>query len=867
MTSSPADDRPGTLRTPAEWYALGRELFQDVIGTLARYGVRPDPRLRFVPAASPTPYYAPATMTIGFGVPDPATVKGRLYWYFVQHLVGAADLAEVQAAMEVPLPWTVAHEVVHHLRHHYRAPVESDFVEEQVANCVAIALLGEHPRYQPGLPPLRQWADRVFAQVRALSPETVPYLAGFRLDIGEVLVASQILTSATVARAHRLAAVTDAAVEDVLLRTGWVSAAQLDRARTEQAAAEQYFNGRYMASLGEYWTFGTEWLARYLERDDMPSLGEALERHILTRDWEASRHEATRLFLEQQLRSDDAAVASAAADALAAHDGTAAIPALVAALDDPRPSVQATTLRTLGQLPGGPAAGSGRARVLLHGEGDVRGEAARLLRLAGMAFSIPEAATPAERTEWALARLADEPDATYGTIRAMLEEDEASVLAALGAWQEAGAEPPADRIAAFLVADSAALRAAATRALPPSAQTAMVLLPRLGDVAPSVRRAAEEAIHACGSAAWPALAAAARSADPALRVAAACLAARLGAPEASRLLDDALVSIQNRARRMARIEAADHPGLELLAQAAGEERHRLARLALRAVGQTVDATALELAERMFESADPVHHAGGRDVLRHTFGRKGRDLAHLLASGGPVRALATPRQVVAASAAAESIALRAIAAYTAPRVLARTTARAILRRFDAESERLVRSEAERAREYWPGRQEAAMLTTVEKLMYLRAVPTFAGCELDILLRVADTVIAQQFDAGEVILREGEPGRHMFVVTHGRVAITVHGRPVDELGPRQYFGEMALFDGAPRSATVTAIEATTLLRLDRDELYRLGRQTPELLVGVIRVLSGRLREALADASPTGVGPRSDTRSDRERGLPTP
>src|SRR5215213_4465763 len=211
MTVSADKGPQSELRTPDDWYALGQEIFGDVIRALSRYGVHAHPQLRFVAAEAPTPYYEPAALTIGFGVPDPTMAKGRLYWYFIQHLVGAADLSEAQASMEVVLPWAVAHEVMHHLRHYYQAPIESDFVEEQVVNCVAIALLSEHPRYRDGLAPLHQWADSVFTQTRFLSPETAPYLAGFRLDIGEVLVTQDAITRTALIHARQLAEVTGAA--------------------------------------------------------------------------------------------------------------------------------------------------------------------------------------------------------------------------------------------------------------------------------------------------------------------------------------------------------------------------------------------------------------------------------------------------------------------------------------------------------------------------------------------------------------------------------------------------------------------------------------------------------------------------------
>jgi CRP-like cAMP-binding protein len=154
-----------------------------------------------------------------------------------------------------------------------------------------------------------------------------------------------------------------------------------------------------------------------------------------------------------------------------------------------------------------------------------------------------------------------------------------------------------------------------------------------------------------------------------------------------------------------------------------------------------------------------------------------------------------------------------------------------------------------------------LTSIEKLMFLRSVPTFAECDVETLRRVARCCIVQQFRENETILREGEPGEHFYIVAEGRIVITVDGRQIDDLGPRQYFGEMALFDGGPRSATATANMATTVLRLDRDDFYRLGQDEPDLFIGVIRVLSERLRAHM----PRPDGQRGSTGGNIQHGQP--
>lgn len=137
----------------------------------------------------------------------------------------------------------------------------------------------------------------------------------------------------------------------------------------------------------------------------------------------------------------------------------------------------------------------------------------------------------------------------------------------------------------------------------------------------------------------------------------------------------------------------------------------------------------------------------------------------------------------------------------------------------------------------------MLTTIEKLMYLRVVPTFAQLELEAVRALAEVAITVTYRAGEPIFVEGEGGDCLFVVTEGRVALTSAATTLAELGSREHFGEMSLFDSGRRSAGATALRDTTLLRVDHDDFYRLGHRHPEILAGVISVLSARLRAANA------------------------
>jgi CRP/FNR family transcriptional regulator len=87
--------------------------------------------------------------------------------------------------------------------------------------------------------------------------------------------------------------------------------------------------------------------------------------------------------------------------------------------------------------------------------------------------------------------------------------------------------------------------------------------------------------------------------------------------------------------------------------------------------------------------------------------------------------------------------------------------------------------------------------------LRNVPLFSGLDDRELESLADEFNERRFSAGDKIALEGEGGLMFFVVDSGEAAVEVHGEEVGRLGPGAHFGEIALIDRRPRTATVTAI----------------------------------------------------------------
>jgi len=135
---------------------------------------------------------------------------------------------------------------------------------------------------------------------------------------------------------------------------------------------------------------------------------------------------------------------------------------------------------------------------------------------------------------------------------------------------------------------------------------------------------------------------------------------------------------------------------------------------------------------------------------------------------------------------------------------------------------------------------------QKLDLLRRVPLLSGLgdgDLRQIERLADEV---DVPAGTKLTREGEIGHEFFVIITGRVRVERDGRKVNDLGPGDFLGEIALIDGRPRSATVVTDEPSRLLVLAHREFRTLLDSYPQIERQVLQALAGRVRDADPEAS---------------------
>jgi len=137
----------------------------------------------------------------------------------------------------------------------------------------------------------------------------------------------------------------------------------------------------------------------------------------------------------------------------------------------------------------------------------------------------------------------------------------------------------------------------------------------------------------------------------------------------------------------------------------------------------------------------------------------------------------------------------------------------------------------------------MLSKSAQIAILKSVSLFAEIPEDTLDQVAALLHPLELRAGETIFHKGEAGASMYIITQGRVRVHDGEMLLNYLGTCDIFGEMAILDAPhvpqPRSASVTAVEDTSLLRLDQAAFHELMTGQAEISLGVMRVLNRRLR----------------------------
>jgi CRP/FNR family cyclic AMP-dependent transcriptional regulator len=144
--------------------------------------------------------------------------------------------------------------------------------------------------------------------------------------------------------------------------------------------------------------------------------------------------------------------------------------------------------------------------------------------------------------------------------------------------------------------------------------------------------------------------------------------------------------------------------------------------------------------------------------------------------------------------------------------------------------------------WKG----ANMMSVKRPDILRDIPLFSCLDDDSLDGLSKVAVKKTFPSHTILLTEGDKTDSLYVICSGKVKVEIsdeHGKEVilTMLGPGEYFGEMALLDGKPRSASVVTREPTEILIISRNDFRNILISNPDAVFNLLRGLLKRLREA--------------------------
>ena len=131
-----------------------------------------------------------------------------------------------------------------------------------------------------------------------------------------------------------------------------------------------------------------------------------------------------------------------------------------------------------------------------------------------------------------------------------------------------------------------------------------------------------------------------------------------------------------------------------------------------------------------------------------------------------------------------------------------------------------------------------LSKNEKVELLKRTALFAECTRAELIEVALSADERAAPAGDSLTEEGQGGREFFVLVEGAVVVKRGGRKLADLGPGDWFGEIAILTYKPRTATVTAISPVRLLVISDRAFRRVVETMPRIALNVLRSVAARL-----------------------------
>lgn len=151
--------------------------------------------------------------------------------------------------------------------------------------------------------------------------------------------------------------------------------------------------------------------------------------------------------------------------------------------------------------------------------------------------------------------------------------------------------------------------------------------------------------------------------------------------------------------------------------------------------------------------------------------------------------------------------------------------------------------------------------------VRKLDLFESLDNRIIKKIAKRCVTRNYPRGEAVITQGQTGLGVFFITSGKVKVEIDKGEgpvaIAELGTNEFFGDLAIIDNEPRSASVIALEPLECLLLTRDTFVKLMNRYPEIPIEVAKVLAARLRNATDKAVQKGYEQtKRQEREDKEK-----
>ncbi|MBC6480273.1 MAG: cyclic nucleotide-binding domain-containing protein [Hormoscilla sp. GM7CHS1pb] len=140
-----------------------------------------------------------------------------------------------------------------------------------------------------------------------------------------------------------------------------------------------------------------------------------------------------------------------------------------------------------------------------------------------------------------------------------------------------------------------------------------------------------------------------------------------------------------------------------------------------------------------------------------------------------------------------------------------------------------------------KDNSALMSDANRLQFLRKVPIFTRITSEAFLEQLATNLDEViFTSGQTIFTQGEEGHLLYILVEGKIKIHIEDFPLAQLEPVAYFGEMALLDSQPRSASAIAVSESKCLVLTSEQVYQAIESSPSVSLNIIRLLCQRVRK---------------------------